>query len=95
MVPKIRDALNLFDQKTLVAMAERRDVRGARSNDERRGVLARSYRGDATSFLRDLTRADLLLILRAGADGLRSIRNASARPFGNAGGGVSLRAYAS
>jgi len=64
-MPKIRDALNLFDQKTLVSMAETRDVRGARSNDDRRSVLARSYRGDAAAFLADLTRANLLLILRA------------------------------
>ena len=64
-MPKIRDALNLFDQKTLLALADARDVRGARSNDERRTVLARSYRGDAPAFLGDLTRAQLLFILRA------------------------------
>ena len=48
-----------------MTVAETRDVRGARSNDDRRSVLARSYRGDAAAFLGDLTRANLLLILRA------------------------------
>lgn len=61
---KIRDALDVLEQRTLIALAEQRAVRGARSNDERRKVLARSYRGDAVTFLGDLTRDELLLVAR-------------------------------
>lgn len=61
---KVRDALDLLDQRALVDLAAARDVRGARSNDERRQVLARSYRGNAAAFLADLPRSELLFLAR-------------------------------
>jgi hypothetical protein len=61
---RIRDALDRLDQLALIRLAERRGVRGARSNDERRETLARSYKGDAASFVDDLQRADLQAIFR-------------------------------
>jgi len=61
---KIRAALNLLDQRTLVQLAESRGVRGGRSNDERREALARSYRGNGNALVAELSRADLQMILR-------------------------------
>lgn len=59
----VREGLDRLDREALVALAEVRGVRGARSNDDRRSTLARSYRGDATTFVGDLRRADLINIL--------------------------------
>lgn len=60
----IRNALDRLGRDALVLLGRTRDLPGARSNDDRATQLARSYRGDAATFLADLRRADLLEILR-------------------------------
>lgn len=59
----VRDGLDQLDRDALMELAAKRGVKGARSNDDRRTTLSRSYRGDVQAFLGDLSRSALIHVL--------------------------------
>jgi len=61
---KIRDLLDLLGRDALVRLADLRALQPSPYNDERRGRIARSYRGDINEFLGDLRRMDLVTLLQ-------------------------------
>jgi hypothetical protein len=66
-VATVRDCLDFLGRDALGRLATIRSVRTARTLDDRRKILAYSYRGDIETLLRDLRREDLIGIL---ADGI-------------------------
>ena len=61
---KIRDLLDLLGRDALVRLADLRALQPSPYNDERRGRIARSYRGEIKEFLGDLRRMDLVTLLQ-------------------------------
>jgi hypothetical protein len=62
MSTRVRDCLNSLTTDAMLRLCEMRDLR-ARSHDDRRSKLARSYRGNLAALFSDLRREDLVELL--------------------------------
>lgn len=59
-----RELLNCLGRSTLVRLIRERGLAPTRENDERRKTLAHSYHGDVEALINELSRAELVEILR-------------------------------
>lgn len=60
----VRDFLNPLGRDALVRLCQLRGLRRARSNDERKSLLAYSYRGDIAALIADMYKYELVVSLK-------------------------------